>query len=202
MARVVDDEMRTYYDDRASEYDDWWLGTGLFAARERPDWSAEVEALIARVESLPPAGNLDVACGTGFLTRHLPGPITALDQSARMVEIAAARLPDATVVEGDAAALPFADGRFDRVFMSHLYGHLLNAERAGVVAEARRVAREVIVVDAARRPGGKAEEWQERTLNDGSRHRVYKRFFTAPELASELGGTIVFEGDWFVAVRA
>ena len=119
-----------------------------------------------------------------------------------MLEIAAARLPDATVLEGDADALPFADGRFDRVVMSHFYGHLLSAERAAVLAEARRVAREVIVVDAARRPGGKAEEWQERVLSDGSRHRVYKRTFTAPDLASELGGTIVFEGDWFVAVRA
>ena len=27
------------------EYDDWYLGTGLFAARVRPGWHAEVEAL-------------------------------------------------------------------------------------------------------------------------------------------------------------
>ena len=38
--RVVDDDMRWYYDKRAAEYDDWWLGTGLFAERDRPDWSA------------------------------------------------------------------------------------------------------------------------------------------------------------------
>jgi len=33
------------------------------------------------------------------------------------------------------------------------------------------------VLDAARQPGGAAEEWQERRLNDGSRHRVYKRTY-------------------------
>ena len=42
---VVDDRMRAYYDRRASEYDDWWLGTGLFEKRDRPGWSEEVEKL-------------------------------------------------------------------------------------------------------------------------------------------------------------
>ncbi len=40
-------------------------------------------------------------------------------------------------------------------------------------------------------------------LNDGSRWRVYKRFFTAEALASELGGgRVLHEGRWFVAVAA
>jgi hypothetical protein len=38
--------MRAYYDQRASEYDDWQLGTGLFSRRERPGWAAEVAALM------------------------------------------------------------------------------------------------------------------------------------------------------------
>jgi hypothetical protein len=33
---VVDESMRRYYDQRAREYDDWWLGRGLFAERQRP----------------------------------------------------------------------------------------------------------------------------------------------------------------------
>jgi hypothetical protein len=28
--------MRAYYDQRARECDDWWLGTGLFKRRHRP----------------------------------------------------------------------------------------------------------------------------------------------------------------------
>ena len=36
-------------------------------------------------------------------------------------------------------------------------------------------------------------------LNDGSRHRVYKRWFTAAGLAEELGGgETVHDGPWFV----
>jgi SAM-dependent methyltransferase len=199
-ARVVGEMMRAYYDRRASEYDDWWQGTGLFAERERPSWAAEVDELVAVVSGLEPADTLDVACGTAFLTRHLRGTITGLDQSARMVEIASARLPEGVVVQGDAVPLPFPDGRFERVFTSHFYGHLLPGEREAFRREALRVGRELVVVDSARHDHVPAEEWAERVLGDGSRHRVYKRFFTGAELASELGGGVLHEGRWFVVV--
>ena len=195
--------MRAYYDRRAPEYDDWWLGTGLFAARERPGWASEVARLEAVLVALEPAVTLDVACGTGFLTRHLREPVTAIDQSAEMVGVAAGRLPTARVVQAEAAPLPFADGAFERVVTSHFYGHLLPAERAPFRAEARRVGRELVVIDSALTPGQPAEAWQERVLGDGSRHRVYKRWFTGPGLAAELGGaTTLHEGRWFVVVQA
>ena len=82
--------MREYYERRAGEYDDWWLGTGLFAGRDRPRWEEDVAALQAALAGLPPARTLDVACGTGFLSRHLPGELTGLDQSAAMLDVAAA----------------------------------------------------------------------------------------------------------------
>jgi ubiquinone/menaquinone biosynthesis C-methylase UbiE len=198
--RIVGERMRAYYDRRAAEYDDWWLGTGLFAERDRPGWDAEVAEVIDVVRALPPARVLDVACGTGFLTRHLRGDVVAIDQSARMVEIAARRMPDARVLEGDAVPLPFADGEFGRVFTSHFYGHLLAGEREAFLAEARRVGHELVVVDSARPPDVPDDAWQERTLNDGSRHRVYKRFFTGGELADELGGHVLHNGRWFVVV--
>jgi SAM-dependent methyltransferase len=195
--------VRVYYEQRAREYDDWWLGTGLFADRDRPGWGEEVAELVAVLSSLPPCRCLDVACGTGFLTRHLRGDVTALDQSGSMVAIARERLPGAAVVHADALPLPFADGAFDRVVTGHFCGHLLEDERAAFVADARRVAPELVVVDSALRDDVHAQQWQERVLRDGSRHRVYKRFFTGPGLAAELGaGRILHDGRWFVAVAA
>ena len=199
--RVVDDVMRRYYDKRAAEYDDWWLGTGLHARRDRPGWHREVNQLIAVLAALPPARVLDVACGTGFLTQHLRGEVVGLDQSPRMVGVAAARMPGSRLIEGDAVPLPFADGEFDRVFTGHFYGHLLANERAGFVHEALRVGTQLVVADSAKRDDVGSEEWQERILNDGSGHRVYKRYFTGPELAAELGGgEVLHEGRWFVVV--
>ena len=203
MSRLVGEEMRAYYDRRAPEYDDWWLGTGLFAKRDRPGWAVEVDRLREVIEGLPPARVLDVACGTGFLTRHLLGEIAALDQSPEMMRVAAARMPHVRVVQGEAVPLPFADGEFDRLFTGHFYGHLLPDEREDFLSEARRVAGDVVVVDSARRPDVAAEEWQERALSDGSRHRVYKRYFTGAQLAEELGGgEVLHEGEWFVVVAA
>jgi ubiquinone/menaquinone biosynthesis C-methylase UbiE len=202
-AHVIDAHMRAYYDRRAGEYDDWWLGRGLYAERDRPGWADEVDHLIHVVASLAPAHVLDVACGTGFLTRHLQGAVEGIDQSPAMVAIAAARMPHAHVARGDAVPLPFADRSFERVFTAHFYGHLQLDERTAFAAEARRVGTGLVVVDSALRDGVEAEEWQERVLTDGSRHRVYKRFFTAAGLAEELGGgTVLMAGRWFVAVAA
>lgn len=199
--RVVDEEMRSYYDRRAHEYDDWWLGRGLYRTRDRPGWAREADQLALLLRELPANRVLDVACGTGFLTRQLRGTVTALDQSPQMVELARARLPNAHTVRGDAVPLPFADGAFDQLLTCHFYGHLLPLEREPFLTEARRVASALVVVDSARRPQVPAESWQERRLQDGSLHRVYKRFFRGRELAEEVGAPhILHEGRWFVVV--
>jgi len=195
--------VKAYYDRRAPEYDEWYLGSGRFAERDRPGWEAEVEGLRRALEGLPPARTLDVACGTGFLTRHLPGEVVGLDQSASMLEEARRQAPQTTFLEGDAVTLPFEDCTFDRVFTAHFYGHLEHDERERFLGEAIRVAKELVVADSALRPDVEPEERQERILNDGSRWEVYKRYFSAEELAQELGGgETLFAGRWFVAVRA
>jgi SAM-dependent methyltransferase len=191
-----------YYDRRAGEYDDWWNGAGLYARRARPGWREETDAITALVGSLPAVRTLDVACGTGFLTRHLRGAVVALDRSPGMAAVARERLPAADLVRGDALALPFAAGAFEQLLTGHFYGHLPAAERVRFLREARRVAARLVVVDSALRPGVEREGWQERVLNDGSRHRVYKRYLAAPELAGEIGGRVLFSGSWFVAAAA
>ncbi len=193
--------MFEYYDRRANEYDHRYMGTGLFADRQRPEWHDERDALCALVAALPIEATLDVACGTGFLTQHLRGSVTGLDQSERMLAIARARRPDATFVTGDGLALPFADGAFDRVLSGHFYGHLGATDRTRFLQEAGRMAPQLVVIDSHIQPGHEAEEWQQRVLSDGSQHEVYKRYFTGRDLAAELGGEVLLDGDWFVAVQ-
>ncbi len=195
--------MKAYYEARASEYDDWWNGTGLFVDRDRPGWALERDELIETLRSLEPVRTLDVACGTGFLTQHLPGSVTGLDASPSSLERAAARVPAAAFVESDALRLPFADRSFERIFTSHFYGHLDETERGRFLAEARRVAPELVVADSALREDVEEEAIQERVLQDGSRWHVLKRYFTPEGLLAELGGgETLFAGRWFVAVRA
>ena len=196
-----DSATAAYYDQRAAEYDEWYLGAGQFASRDRPGWGAEVDSLVRLVQGLSAARTLDVACGSGFLTQHLGGLVVGLDQSRAMVALAQSRLLTGIAMMGDALDLPFADNSFDRILTGHFYGHLPVDEREAFLWEAQRVAGELVVIDAALQPHLKPEQWQERVLNDGSRHQVFKRYFRAQQLAEEIGGQVMQDGAWFVVAH-
>jgi ubiquinone/menaquinone biosynthesis C-methylase UbiE len=194
--------MEPYYERRAAEYDDWYLGAGLFADRDRPGWTDELRAVEDIIFSLPASRTLDVACGTGFITRHLPGRVIATDASAGMLAESRARHGH-PLVRADAFAMPFRDDSFDRVFTGHFYGHLRSEQRARFLAESRRIAPALVVLDATLRDDVRPEQMQVRTLKDGSSYRVFKRYFTASQLSGELGGgRVLFEGRWFVMVES
>jgi hypothetical protein len=98
--------------------------------------------------------------------------------------------------------LPFADGAFDLAFSSDIYSHIdTAAAHAEFVAEALRVASELVVLEQSWRPGREREAWELRRLLNGSEYRVFKRYLTADELARELNGVVVLGSAEFVAVR-
>src|ERR1700704_930924 len=76
-------------------------------------------AAAAATEAGPGAAVLDVACGTGALTRELSrrtapgGRVVGTDFSPSMLEEARRRSPALLWVEADAHALPFGDAEFD-----------------------------------------------------------------------------------------
>jgi len=137
--------MRRYYDARAAEYDEWYLGTGRFAERDRPGWEDELAAVAGVLAALPPARTLDVACGTAFLSRHLRGLVVGIDQSPAMVEVArrkAAAEGLAGRIEfrvGDAHALDDEAGSFDVAIAHTLVSHV--TDPPAVVGEMARVVR-------------------------------------------------------------
>jgi demethylmenaquinone methyltransferase/2-methoxy-6-polyprenyl-1,4-benzoquinol methylase len=167
-------------------------------------FASELAALGRVLVGLPRGRVLDVVCGTGLFSHYLRGHVVALDQSERMLKVARSRIPAAALVRAVVPALPFGDATFDRLVTSHFYGHLVEVEAVAFLAEARRVAPELVVVDAAAYQGVQPDGWRERTLRDGSRYTIYKRHFTAERLLAELGGDgeVLFAGRFFVAVRS
>ncbi|MGW1957190.1 class I SAM-dependent methyltransferase [Streptomyces sp. NPDC001920] len=124
------------YDEEAQRYDASRGGEPRAAAAARA------------VLGLLPEGTrrlLDVACGTGIVTRRLAERdglrVTGVDLATNMARQAAARLPGAVVL-ADGRRLPFQDGRFDAVSSVWLL-HLAQSDEdaRAVVAECARVLR-------------------------------------------------------------
>jgi ubiquinone/menaquinone biosynthesis C-methylase UbiE len=99
----------------------------------------------ARADSTTAA--LDLACGPGIVTAALArvsGTVVAFDLTPEMLTRAesrcrAAGTDNVSFRQGDAAALPFADGTFDRVVTRLSIHHFPDPAR--VLAEIHRVAR-------------------------------------------------------------
>ena len=184
------EHMKQYYDRLAPDYDR--------SAASREEAAEDLPGLLRAISLLPPAKMLDVACGTGSLTPYLGSEVTGLDQSEAMLEVARQRAPRADFVRGDALRMPFADNSFDRVFSSFFYGLLPLPDRERFLAEARRVADEMVLIEPTPewKPEGRTEGLEHRVLPDGSRYKIYRRYFTAESLAGEIDGSILFAGRW------
>jgi SAM-dependent methyltransferase len=105
--------------------------------RRRPEYPEAAIALLAReLELGPDATVVDLAAGTGKLTRRLRarfGDVVAIEPDAEM----RAHLPGLTL-DGTAEAIPLADASVDAVFVGDAF-HWFEAERA--FAEIARVLR-------------------------------------------------------------
>lgn len=102
--------------------------------------------LAQRVNRLKPRAVLELACGTGILTRCLRKALpkstrlVATDLNQAMVDCAHANLAGSSAVEwrqADACALPFGDGEFDTVVCQ--FGYMFLPDKALGFREARRV---------------------------------------------------------------
>jgi ubiquinone/menaquinone biosynthesis C-methylase UbiE len=98
--------------------------------------------LAARVAARCPRRVLELAAGTGVLTRELLASpdapsVTATDLNQAMVQVGRAYAADATWSAADAASLPFAAGGFDVVACQ--FGVMFFPDRAAAYREAARV---------------------------------------------------------------
>ena len=177
---------------------DYWTGLGVTVEVE--DIAAEAARLERLLRELSAVRFVEVGAGPGTFTRYLSGSGIAIDQSRKALDVLRTEAPGVAVIQADATALPVGSHAVDRCFSAHLYGLLLPGERESFLAEAHRVASEVVILDAGRPQGVSAEEWQERTLPEGDHYRVFRRHFDADALAAEVGGVVLFAGQFYVLV--
>jgi demethylmenaquinone methyltransferase / 2-methoxy-6-polyprenyl-1,4-benzoquinol methylase len=133
--RLAPDAVRTMFDRIAPVYDA--MNHAMTAGLDRR-WRAET----ARAVVSPGDRVLDSCCGTGDLAiacLRAGGRVTGLDFSERMLDRARRKSDEVEWVEGDALALPFAEGSFDAATVG--FG-VRNVEDLGKgLGELRRVLR-------------------------------------------------------------
>ncbi len=126
---------------------------GRFYDRFEVIFKKRLAKAIGAVPLRPNDRVLDVGIGTGLSLEFYPDcvHVTGIDLSAGMLAQAQRKIDEGRVraecgreatvlVEGDAMKLPFGDGEFDAVVLSHVVSTVPDAERC--LREAIRVARE------------------------------------------------------------
>jgi SAM-dependent methyltransferase len=141
-----------------SELEHYARSFGSVADRYESARPSYVDAAIAWIaERLPLRDVLDLAAGTGKLTRQLVAHgarVIAVEPDPGMRSTFARVLPDVTMLEGSAEAIPLEDGSVDVVAVGQAF-HWFDAERS--LAEMHRVTRG---------GGGFALVWNTRSYDD------------------------------------
>jgi SAM-dependent methyltransferase len=131
---MPDESHRRWVDSMSEAYDRWMVPT-IF----RP-FALE---LARRITARGPRRVLELAAGTGVLTRELlaatggAADVTATDLNQAMVEFGRRHVPGATWQPADALDLPFDDGRFDVVACQ--FGVMFFPDKPAAHREVRRV---------------------------------------------------------------
>jgi len=115
-----------------------------------PAWfDAFAEDIAHRLSPRPPGDLLEIACGTGLVTRRMRDRLDpevrliATDISKAMLDHARAKLGDLKGIEwreADAAKLPFDDRQFGAVVCA--FGVMFVPDKQGAFREARRVLKQ------------------------------------------------------------
>ena len=192
-----DRDLRSYYAARAAEYDRIY---------DKPERQADLRAIEAWLpDQVRGRRVLEVACGTGHWTPFLAAAATgvvALDAAVETLVVARHR-PGTGRVEfmtGDAYDLPADLGPFDAAFAGFWFSHVSRRRQREFLrhmgSRVRPGARVVLLdnryvegsstpVDA---PDADGDTHQQRTLDNGTVHRVLKNFPTPGELRALVEG--------------
>jgi len=197
MDNRIKKEMTSYYNERAEEYDDLYMGKSHFTL----DPSIYLKDVIKVSEMASGFGNghlIDIACGSGF---WLPSyarncsRITLLDQSEKMLKESKKRVEKIRLInlvnfiQGDFLEVMLEDSTFDSALVGFLLSHLTVRQEKVFFLKLKRILKSngnLLIIDSAwndeRQKYTKKEGTQERVLNDGRRFKIYKRYFEKSDL--------------------
>jgi demethylmenaquinone methyltransferase/2-methoxy-6-polyprenyl-1,4-benzoquinol methylase len=196
-------EMKMYYRERSSEYDEWLYRQGRYdqGPEINARWFSEADEIFALLDSFHLTGDvLELAPGTGIWTERLvstASTVTAVDASPEMIEINRAKVSSSRVSYVLADIFSWQpDHVYDVVFFGFWISHV-PLERLddflGSVAAMLRPGGKVFFVDGRgestsaanhQRPSVRDGQVITRTLNDARAFKIVKNFYDPLDLAA------------------
>ena len=190
-------EMVSYYDERAREYDEIYLGKGP-AIPDPVAYEKDVKKITEMVSTFGKDYLIDIGCGTGFwLPYYTPNcsPITLLDQSEKMLSeckrrVDKLRLKDKChFVCGDFFKVNFEECLFESALAGFFISHITLEQEQLFFTKLKKLVKpngQLMLIESAwsskRQQYRKKEGMQERVLNDGRKFGVYKRYFDKSDM--------------------
>ena len=197
MCNELQQELFAYYNERAEEYDDVYLGKG--PAIPHPQLYRKDAGKISNIISSFGRGHIiDIGCGTGFWLPHYAQnckKITLIDVSEKMISECKRRasklnaVNKCNYVKGNFFELDFKQHLFDSVLVGFFLSHLTQKMEKVFFEKLRHITTpkaQVFVIDTLwnkiRQQYRKKEGIYERVLNDGHKFRIYKRYFNKSDI--------------------
>jgi len=221
MNRTLNEEMMSYYDRRAPEYDDIYIGKGPVSIPDPALYKNEAQVTAKIVSTFGTGHLIDIACRTGYWLPYYArncSKITLIDQSEKMLSECRSRVDELGIrdkcdlIQSDFFKASFRNNLFDRALVGFLFSHLSLEEEETFFKRLQRILKpdpQLMVVDSTwskrRQQYRQKEGVQERALNDGRTFAVYKRYFSKSDIEETLLRhhfqlDSYWEGDaWFTA---
>ena len=185
-------DMISYYDERAKEYDEVYLGKGPSIPNPLA-YKNDVEKIKEIVIRFGKGHLIDIGGGTGFWLPYYEqncSKITLLDRSEKMLSECRRRISGLGLenkchfIQGDFFKVKMGDSIFDSANAGFFISHLSLDEEEYFFKKLKRILKKdakVMIIDSAwskkRKQYRKKEGMQERVLNDGRKFTIYKRYF-------------------------
>ncbi len=202
MNHTLKEEMMSYYDTRAPEYDDIYIGKGPASIPDPALYRNEAQATGKILSTFGTGHLIDIACGTGYWLPYYAGncsKITLIDQSEKMLSECRRRVDELGIrekckfIQSDFFETSFEDNLFDSALVGFLIGHLSSEKEEAFFKRLPGILKsdsQLMVVDSIwskrRQQYRQKEGVQKRDLSDGRTFTIYKRYFSKSDIEETL----------------